>query len=301
MNDPASVLILTSHVIRGRIGVRGAAFAIERLGFPAWIMPTVTLPFHPGYGPSTRTIPSTEEFFAQIDELIKTPWLKEVGAVLTGYLGNAEQATAIARLVKAVRSENPDLLYCCDPVIGDHDGLYVKEEIATAIRDELVPIADLITPNRFEFDWLTGKVHSSNEYILVSAGKLNAPQIAVTSAFAHLKSSQAVLFYERGRDDALLAEHRAFGKAPNGTGDLFAGLLTARLLQKLKPEKALEAATASVFDVLNQTIRHGDEELRLVEEQSRIERPMVPITMRRISGTVVKSKGVRLKPKPLIG
>ncbi len=89
-----------------------------------------------------------------IDDLIGAPWLGEVGAVLTGYLGSAEQARSVARLVDGVQARNPRAIYAFDPVLGDDAGrggrLYVPEAQADAMRSHLLPRADLITPNAFE-------------------------------------------------------------------------------------------------------------------------------------------------------
>lgn len=296
----ASVLVITSHVVRGRIGARACVFALERLGHPTWMVPTITLPWHPGHGQASRLVASADDFTALIDDLKRSAWLSELGGMITGYIGAAHQAKPIAGLIEAARAANPDFLYCCDPVIGDEAGLYVPEETAGAIRDQLLPLADLITPNRFEFDWLTGKTHEINEDIVATAKTLSQAQVAVTSAFAMMKQSQGTLLWDRNSGSAFLAEHRSFENAPNGPGDLFCGLLTARLLQGMSPEKALQVATAGVFDILAQTVKAGADELVLVEEQSRLERPMAMVNLRRIGGPVITRKGVVAKPRPLV-
>lgn len=294
------ILVITSHVVRGRIGARGAVFALERLGHSVWSLPTITLPWHPGHGRATRIIPPQPDFSALIDDLIKAPWLPELGAVLTGYLGATHQAEPIARLIDALKVANPDAFYCCDPVIGDEAGLYVPEETATAIREHLLPRADLITPNRFEFDWLSGKNHFTNEEILATARTMPPEKVAVTSAFAMMKNAQGTLLFDRKNKQAFLAEHHAFEKAPNGPGDLFAGLLSARLLQKMPPDKALQTATAGVFEIVAQTVKAGADELLLIEEQGRLERPMAMVNLRRIGDMPTPTSRNRVvKPSPI--
>ncbi len=127
-----AVIVLSSHVVRGTVGNRAAVFALETLGFPVWAVPTVTLAWHPGHGPATRIVASPDQFAALMADLERAPWLGEVGAVLTGYLGDAGQAGAIAGLIGAVRARNPDALYVCDPVMGDLGGLYIPEPTAVA-------------------------------------------------------------------------------------------------------------------------------------------------------------------------
>jgi len=99
-SDATTVIVISSHVVRGSVGNRAAVFALETLGFPVWAVPTVVLPWHPGHGPAGRIVPPAQEFATLMQDLERAPWLGEVGAILTGYLGNPEQAKAVAGLVK---------------------------------------------------------------------------------------------------------------------------------------------------------------------------------------------------------
>ena len=88
--DRPAVISISSHVARGTVGNRAVVLALESLGFPVWAVPTVTLPWHPGHGPSTRIVPPPAQFAAMVDDLAGSPWLGEVGAVITGYFGSPE-------------------------------------------------------------------------------------------------------------------------------------------------------------------------------------------------------------------
>src|SRR5690606_24934806 len=153
---PRAVIVVSSHVARGSVGNRAAVFALETLGFPVWAVPTIILPWHTGYGKATRIVPSEEQFAGLMAGLAATPWLGEVAGVLSGYLGNAAQAEGVASLVRALKARNPKALYVLDPVMGDSGGLYVKTEVAEAMRDLLMPLADIATPNRYELAWMSG-------------------------------------------------------------------------------------------------------------------------------------------------
>ncbi|TIT74433.1 MAG: pyridoxal kinase, partial [Mesorhizobium sp.] len=132
---PRAVIVISSHVARGSVGNRAAVFALETLGFPVWAVPTVILPWHPGHSRATRIVPPLDQFRALLADLERAPWLGEVRAVLSGYLGEAGQAEAVASLVAAVKAKTPGALYVCDPVMGDSGGLYVPEPTAVALRD----------------------------------------------------------------------------------------------------------------------------------------------------------------------
>src|SRR5690606_16474527 len=113
--------------------------------------------------------------------LERAPWLGEVGAVLSGYLGDAGQAEAVASLVKAVRARNPGALYVCDPVMGDAGGLYVPERTAVALRDRLMPLADIATPNRYELAWMAGTELADLRATIAAAHGAAPPTMLVTS------------------------------------------------------------------------------------------------------------------------
>ncbi|MDA4845383.1 pyridoxal kinase PdxY [Hoeflea poritis] len=276
-----TVLVISSHVVRGSVGNRAIVFALETLGHPVWALPTVVLPWHPGHGPATRATLPAGEFSAIVDDLCRAPWLGEVGAVLSGYLGNDAQAHDVARLVTAVRERNADALYVCDPVIGDKSGLYVPEDTARAIRDELLPIASVATPNRYELEWIAGTAFADNAAIVEAARSLAPERVLVTTAFAMMGNSTGNLLVT-GKD-AFLAEHQAIPDPPNGPGDLLSALFLSRLLGGGNDERALEKATASVFEILARTAKHGADELTLERETASLVRPFAPVQMRRIA------------------
>ncbi|WP_349436456.1 pyridoxal kinase PdxY [Pararhizobium sp. A13] len=277
---PGAVIVISSHVIRGSVGNRAAVFALETLGYPVWALPTVILPWHPGHGPSTRVTVSEDDFNSLIDDLIRAPWTGEVRAVLSGYLGAAYQAEGVVRLVGALRQKNPDLFYACDPVMGDAGGLYVPEATAIAMRDRLLPLASLATPNRFELSWLCGVPLETNAAILEAALSLGPPRMLVTSAIPMMHGSTGNLYLSGNH--ALLAEHRLIDNPPSGTGDLLAALFVARLLEGLKEERALQLATASVFEIIARTGKRGADELTLERDASSLATPMAMVQMRRL-------------------
>ena len=109
-------------------------------------------------------------------DLENAPWLGEVAGVLSGYLGDAEQATAVASLVRAVQARNPDAIYVCDPVMGDMGGLYVPQQLAEALRDVLLPIADIATPNRYELEWIAGTKLEDMRTTMIAAMEAGPPR-----------------------------------------------------------------------------------------------------------------------------
>ncbi|MGG7517939.1 pyridoxal kinase PdxY [Allorhizobium undicola] len=279
-NAPRTAIIsVSSHVIRGTVGNRASAFALEALGFPVWSMPTVVLPWHPGHGPSTRMTFPDDMFEKAVDDLVAAPWIGEVRAVMTGYFGSPAQPAVMARLIRRLREVNPALVYLCDPVMGDFNGLYVPQATAEAIRDHLMPLATIATPNRFEFGWLTGRTFESNTEMAGAAGDLGVETLVVTSAFPMMAKSTGTLLLS-GKA-ALLAEHRLVEKAPNGLGDLFSALFLAQRLRG-PDEEALRLATASVLEVLQKTVQQQADELVLESAQESLARPLASVSLRHL-------------------
>ena len=275
-----AIIVISSHVVRGAVGNRAAVFGLEKLGHPVWALPTVILPWHPGHGPATRMPLPAETFGRMVEDLMAAPWAGEVTAVLSGYLGMAEHAEAVADLVTSLSARNPDLIYACDPVIGDEQGLYVPEATAVEIRDRLIPLAGLATPNRFELAWLTGASLRDNNQLVDAALTLGPKRVLVTSAFSMIAGSTGNL-YLSGRH-ALLAEHRLVDRAPKGTGDLLSALFLARLLEGLDEERALHLATASLFEIVARSASRGADEMTLTQDSASLVTPMAMVQMRRL-------------------
>lgn len=282
-----AVIVISSHVIRGAVGNRAAVFALESMGHPVWAFPTVVLPWHPGHGPSTRLNHAVADFDKAIDDLIRAPWLGEIKAVLTGYFGHASQPPAVARLITALKERDPDILYVCDPVIGDTGGLYVPQAIAEAIRSNLIPLADLITPNRHELAWLSERSVETNVEIVNAVKTLGVERALVTSAVPMMTNAIGNLLVTDRR--MFLAEHRLVVNPPNGLGDLLSAVFLSRLLSGMDEEEALRLATASIFEILSRSSAEGGDELMLHSHAPSLLSPVTGVQMRQLVHTVQRS------------
>ncbi|MTI43281.1 Pyridoxal kinase [Roseibium hamelinense] len=289
LQDPGSgkktILVVTSQVVRGAISGRGLVFALERLGHTVWFLPTILLPWHPGHGPGHRIVPPNDDFGALVDDLIASDRLGDVDAVISGYLGDSGQADVISRLVAAVKSVNPKALYLCDPVMGDHQsasggGLYVPEARAEAIRDTLVPAADIVTPNSFELGWLTSAEIGTETEALQAARYLGNERVLVTSAPALRRNAISNLLVAPGA--AYCTEHAAIQDPPHGTGDLIAGLFLSAYLDGAAEDVALTRAAAATFEIVARSVKREADELLLAQEQQSLVRPMALVSNRRV-------------------
>ncbi len=262
------VIVINSLVARGSVGGRASLFVLERLGFPVWFAPTVSLAWHPGHGPATRITPDPAAFRGLIGDLAKSPRLGEVAAILSGYIGDAGQAGMIAVLVQAVMRANPKALYLCDPIIGDAAGLFQPVPVAEAIRDRLLPLADIATPNRHELLWLTQMAADTNDSLVAAARKLGPDEVVVTSAFAGTGEIGNLSVRPEG---TRLASHRLIPSVPHGTGDFLAALYLGARLDGAAPPAALERSVAATLRMVELAAELGTDELPLATGQDAID------------------------------
>ncbi|HET7717224.1 MAG TPA: bifunctional hydroxymethylpyrimidine kinase/phosphomethylpyrimidine kinase [Bauldia sp.] len=255
------VVVLNSLVSRGSVGGRASLFVLERLGFPVWFVPTVLLPWHPGHGPGTRVVPP-EGLSADIARAVGDA---PPGGILSGYFGHSPRIAGLIGLVERVKARRPAALYLCDPVIGDSGRFYVDDQTCISIRDDLVPRADIVTPNRFELAFLAGRDYraiTDNAALVAAARSLARPEVIVTSAFAAADEAANLLVTARGTE---LVVHRAVEKAPHGTGDLLAALYFGHRLGGAEPRDALMRATAATLRLVE--LADGGDELPLAQGQ----------------------------------
>src|SRR6201989_2421765 len=152
-----NLISIQSQVAFGHVGNSAAVFPMQMHGIDVIAVPTTLLSNRPGY-PTIRgrvlEAPLVADLLLGIEERGALDGCK---MILSGYLGAPEIATVVADFVARAKARNPALLYCCDPVLGDRDrGLFVHAGIPSLVRDRLCPLADIITPNHFEFDFLCG-------------------------------------------------------------------------------------------------------------------------------------------------
>ncbi len=270
-----TVLSISSQVVRGYVGNSAAAFALQMQGYDVWPVPTIILSNHPGHGTTSGERIRPDRMAEMIAALDAHGWLEEVDAILTGYIANADQVPVIVDTINNLKARRPEILYCCDPVMGDHGkGLYVTLEIAEAIRHGLVPLADILTPNLFELGYLT---NTESEFadlkdVTAKARGLSADHVLVTSAQETAAGDIQNLFVTpRG---AFVAHVRRVAGVPNGTGDLMAALMLACRLENLADRASIDTCTGTVSAVIGRSLEAGADELALVA--SRHQLPVKP-------------------------
>ncbi len=267
------VLTIQSHVAFGHVGNSAAAFALQRLGMQAVAINTVQFSNHTGYGAFRGQVFDATHIREVLEGLRERGVLQRCRAVLSGYLGDAAIGEVIVDTVRELRRWQPELVYLCDPVMGDTGrGLFVRTGIPEFHRERAVPNADLITPNQFEFEQLCGSALVSVDHAVALARQLLAGRQAwcvITSLRTPDLPADTLHTLAVGPSQAWLVAtpYLPLEPLPNGMGDTFSAILLAHRLQGLSWPESLSRAVSSLYGLVART-QSGERDLPLVAEQS---------------------------------
>jgi pyridoxine kinase len=254
------VLAISSHVVRGQVGLAASVPALQWLGHEVWALPTVLLASRPGLGRLVRN--EVTELSAILAALEADGCWPSVDGVLTGYFASPSAVNAAADAINRIRQANPRVVVLVDPILGDADRLYVAPDIAEAIRDRLLPLATIVTPNLFELRWLTASWQAD---VIASARQLGAPVVIVTSARESSAEVTTLLVSNSDTCECTLPKRHSI---PNGAGDLLAGLVLGHFLRGDAARAALENSLAAVDRVLSASSGKPELQLRALAREA---------------------------------
>lgn len=252
------VLAFSSYVASGHVGLSAAVPALQRLGHEVIALPSVVLSNHLGHAHWAGRPVAIDDLTAMLEALEQNGQFTDFDAIMTGFLPTPEHVALAAKTVRHIRKRYGNVTYLCDPVFGDEpEGYYIGVPAAQAIASELVPLATIMTPNRFEAKFIFGEDFDDPQRALPKGCRL----LAVTSA--ELAGDQLV---SRG----VTSEPRAafacavpyWPVVPHGTGDLFAALLLGHILNGSSERDAFARAVAGVETVI--AASEGRDELAIV-------------------------------------
>jgi pyridoxine kinase len=293
-----AILSIQSHVVYGHAGNSSAVFPLQRLGHEVWAVNTVEFSNHTGYGSWTGTVLGAELVEDLVRGLEDRGVLKNCRAVLSGYMGDAATGKAILRALDMVKAASPKALYCCDPVMGDlGKGFYVKPGIPEIFRGEIIPRADIVTPNQFELEALTGVDSGTIEGAREAVARLQSmgPETVLVTSFrrkeeqARGKQAEIAMLAARGKDLWLVRTPEIpLGRSFAGAGDLTTAIFLARFLggpaengkageasppARFDIREALEKCAAGVYGIIEETWKRGADELLIVAAQDQLSNP----------------------------
>lgn len=274
-----NILSIQSHVAYGCAGNRAAVFPLQRLGFDVWPVNTVQFSNHMGYGAWEGDVFPADHVARVVRGIEERGVLPECSAVLSGFLGDPGIGGIILEAAQAVKRANPGALYCCDPVMGDYDrGATVHPGIPEFLKTRAVGTADIVTPNQFEAEILSGvrirSVGDAKRAAEVLHG-LGPRLVLVTSFKPDPGADGSISLFLSGLEGTWVLTTPELPLHPPlvGAGDLTAALFLGHYLRTGDARDALELMADTVFTVLERTVRDGFRELRLVQCQDGIANP----------------------------
>jgi pyridoxal kinase len=260
-----SVILLTSWVSASQVGGGVALKVAHAAGCRADFTPTVILGRHPGLGaPGGGPVP--DSLFGSVLTGIRDQGrLSVASAIYCGYFATEGQVIEVARLIDDARALNPEILVVVDPILGDAKApgeagaLYVPKPVALAIRNLLVPRADILTPNLFELSWLSDQSVESHAEIIGAARHL-CDKVIVTSA---MEGTDEIGVIGVEPVTAWSVSTPRFDAVPKGTGDLFASSLVCALLHDYRLVDAARYSAGLVHVVLKASTCNASADLNL--------------------------------------
>jgi pyridoxine kinase len=270
-------LSIQSSVAYGHVGNSAATFPLQRLGHEVWPVLTVVFSNHTGYGAWRGPLLSPDDVRDVVTGIEERGVLPTCDGVLSGYLGGPGICDVVVDAVARVKAANPDATYTCDPVMGNAtSGCFVDPAIPPVIRERVVPVADIITPNQFELGFLTDTSPDTLASTLDSvdaARGLGPSTVLVTSFLPPDAPDDTISMLAVTDDGAWTVRTPRLPMKANGSGDLTAALFTAHLRSTGSPVEALARTASSVHAVLTETLASGERELRIVAVQDAIASP----------------------------
>ena len=272
-----NILSIQSWVAYGHVGNASAVFPLQRLGAEVWAVNTVQFSNHTGYGTWKGTVFTGQQIAEVIDGIEARGVLPTANAVLSGYMGDAAIGTAILDAVARVKAANPAAMYCCDPVIGDVGrGVFVRPGIPEFMASHAIPRADIVTPNQFELDHLTGRTSATlaDAKAAVAALQAMGPRtVLVTSLHTEATPANSIDLMAAEEGEYWLLRTPKLPVSVNGAGDAIAALFMYHRLRTGSAAAALEAAGSSIFGLLRRTAEGGSREILTVAAQDEFVSP----------------------------
>jgi pyridoxine kinase len=198
-----------------------------------------------------------------------------IDAVLSGFQGDPAISQVLLDTMAAVKQANPAAVYCCDPVMGDVGrGFFVRPGIPEFLRDTVVPQADIVTPNLFELEFLTGVTITGTADLLQACAALReqGPRIILVTSAVLPEDDDAdeVGMVLSTPDGAWRVSTPRLDRVFSGSGDITAAVFLSQWLSGATPTEALERTAARVYGVLRITTESGQRELQLVAAQDEL-------------------------------
>lgn len=206
----------------GFIGNQAVYATANALGARVISAPTSYASAHAGFSGRSTWIADPQEFRKDVAFVIA----QRPAVLVIGYIPRPNLAEIVAAQLADYKG-----IVLLDPVIGDYQkGLYVSAETARAIRDSLLPLAQIVTPNRFEAEVLLGLGPSegAREHdFLNGLFDLGPKAVVITSFERDVERRRITMLFTNGYSYLRIFAPYYSTFPAHGVGDVFAGGVAA--------------------------------------------------------------------------
>lgn len=295
------VFSIQSHVVSGYVGNKAATFPLQLLGFEVDAINSVQFSNHTWYEHVKGQVLNADDV-GDLYEGLKLNNIHHYSHVYTGYVGSESFLYRLKDIITELKKGNRNLIYVCDPVMGDAGQMYVPKELLPIYIDHFIGLSDIITPNQFEAELLTGiKIETEKDALRAMDSLHNKGAETVVISSSDLGDEKILIGLassrKNGCNEAIRVEIPLLPAKFVGTGDLFTSLLLA--WHHKHPDNlqlVCDKVVSTMQHVLRRTLAHAQEvagkgnqpncaqlELRLIQSKRDIEDPEIIVKSTRLN------------------
>lgn len=275
-----TVLSIQSNVVYGYAGNKVATLAMQLQGVEVMPIHTVQLSSNTVYPHYDGIVLGAQQITRIVNSLEKIGVLSFIDAIISGYIGLAEQGEEILEAVKKIKFYNPNATYVCDPVMGGdiNKGSSLPQNIIDFFTKQAIKYADYITPNLLELQILSNLEIKTFNDVLNAIKTLQNKPIQAILVKNLLHAGKTTELFEMILATPSQSYHLArplydFPHRPLGVGDLICSLFTAHLVNGQSQLTAFELAANAANHVLDITKQKNVQELAIIDAQQWIKQP----------------------------
>lgn len=181
-------------------------------------------------------------------------------AIKVGMIGSVENLRVLMRWIDRLRQNNPQLAVVVDPVLGATTGAsFAQADLIQAYRDELLPRADVITPNRAEAALLLKQAPLMDASAIAQAAQslqaLGCKAVIITGGDAQGLNSEDYCLSPQAQ--GWLRLPRVATVHNHGTGCVFASSVAAAMARGFVSMEALVIAKMATTHALRHAYAAG--------------------------------------------
>lgn len=260
------ILSIQSHVAYGYVGNKAAVYPLQSMGYDVWPVNTVQFSSHTGYKDWRGDVFGREHIKDVITGIENLGLIGKCEAILSGYMGSEETCLEVMETVKRFKAKNFRTVYLCDPVMGNND-CFVKPEVAEFFKTKLS--ADIITPNQFEAEMLSGiKITNFKDLKKIATyfHNLNVSVVVITGikTLDRLNGNSCIFVSDGTDQHIIITKEYDFKISPNGTGDLFSAVLLGTYLATRNALSSAKNAAYYMNLVVKNTFNAQSRELHVL-------------------------------------